>query len=102
MTRVRGVSGGGAQGNFIAETRAPKTEPKSRAVSVGAVSRLGGAMGEGSDFKPLYQSTKASTPFGATPGNDCRLGGNGRMIMRAGSQSATPQARPMSGGRKII
>ena len=90
MGKSGSLSGGGIEGKNVTETRNPKREPLVHPVSVGAVSRLGGMVGVGTPHKNIY-SSKASTPFGATPGNDCRPGGNGRMIMKAGSQSATPK-----------
>jgi hypothetical protein len=52
-------------------------------------------VGEGTPHKALYSGAGYSTPQGPTSGMDCRPGGNGRQVMRAGSQAATPAARPM-------
>jgi hypothetical protein len=100
MTKVRGVSGGGASGNFIAETKAPKTEPREHHIDPTRPSQIG--LQHYLPKAPLFTSSKASTPFGATPGNDCRPGGNGRVIMKAGSQSSTPAPRPMGSGRSLF
>jgi hypothetical protein len=48
-------------------------------------------MGEGSDHKPLYYNrVTASTPVGPSDNTKAGPGAN-RMVMRAGSQSATPK-----------
>jgi hypothetical protein len=89
---ARTGEGGGYGARVVTHTNSPKQEPRSNQVSVGAVSRLGGMMGVGSDHKNLY-SSKATTPFGTTP--SVPGPGGGRMVMRSGSQSPTPAARPM-------
>jgi hypothetical protein len=83
MTKVRGVTGGGYDGKNVAHTNAPKQEPRVNPVSIGAVSRLGGALGVGTPHKNLY-SSKATTPFGTTP--SVAGPGGGRMVMKSGSQ----------------
>jgi hypothetical protein len=83
MTKVRGVTGGGINMNKVTHVSSPKQEPRVNPVSVGAVSRIGGMMGVGSDHKNLY-SSKATTPFGTTP--SVPGPGGGRMVMRSGSQ----------------
>ena len=95
-------SGGGINSKQTSHYTDAKREPISHSVSPGAVSRQGAVVGEGTPFKPLYQSTKASTPYGATPNNDCRPGGNGRIIMPSGSQSKTPAPRSMGTGRSLF
>jgi hypothetical protein len=90
-------SGGGINSKQTSHYTDAKKEPVVHPVSIGATSRIGSALGVGTVHKNLY-SSKASTPFGATPNNDCRPGGNGRMIMKAGSQSATPAPRRMERG----
>jgi hypothetical protein len=65
---------------------APKAEPKPHAVSVGAVSRQGAVVGVGTPHKSLYAGAGYSTPVGPTSGLDARPGGNGRQIMKSGSQ----------------
>jgi hypothetical protein len=98
MGRAHGRSGGGIEGKNVAHTNAPKQEPRPHGVSVGAVSRLGGMVGEGTPYKALYNKVAYTTPNGPTGGNDCRPGGNGRQIMRAGSQAPTPRPRPLPRG----
>ena len=95
-------SGGGINSKVVGSYKDAKTEPRVDVVSPGAVSRLGGAVGVGTPFQPLFSSSKASTPYGATPNNDCRPGGNGRMIMPSGSQSKTPAPTPMGRGRSLF
>jgi hypothetical protein len=102
MGKKNGLSGGGIEQKHTASYRDPKVEPRPHPVSVGAVSRLGGMVSPGTPLKTLYQNynpQSASTPQGPTSGMDCRVGGNGRQILRAGSQSATPAPRPMPKGR---
>jgi hypothetical protein len=99
---ARATSGGGINSNKVTHVNAPKAEPKVDRVSPGAVSRLGGMVGPGTPHKSLYQHSTASTPYGATPGNDCRPGGNGRMVMKAGSQATTPRPTPRTHGPKTF
>jgi hypothetical protein len=82
MTKVRGVSGGGASGNFIAETKAPKTEPREHHIDPTRPSQIG--LQHYLPKAPLYSSSKATTPFGTTP-SVAGVGG-GRMILKSGSQ----------------
>jgi hypothetical protein len=89
------ITGGGINSRVVSNVNAPKQEPRPHAVSVGAVSRMGGALGVGTTHKALYSGAGYSTPRGPTDGMDARPGGNGRQILRAGSQAATPAARPM-------
>jgi hypothetical protein len=91
MTKVRGVTGGGIDSKNVAHTNAPKREPINHPVSQGAVSRLGGMVGEGTPFKNLY-SSKATTPFGTTP--SVAGPGGGRMVMKSGSQGQHGSAVP--------
>jgi hypothetical protein len=103
MTKVRGVTGGGIDGKNVSNVNAPKQEPKPHAVSVGAVSRLGGMVGVGTPYKNIYNAVGYTTPLGTKQvvGADCKPGG-GRMVMRAGSQSTTPSPRPMGKGRDLF
>jgi hypothetical protein len=95
MTQAK--SGGGLNMNKVTHVNSPKAEPISHQVSMNRPSMIGAS----THFvkPPLYQSTQASTPYGATPGNDCRPGGNGRVVMKAGTQSSTPAAHRMPKGR---
>jgi hypothetical protein len=98
----RAKSGGGIRGNFVSNVNAPKQEPRPHAVSVGSVSRLGAVVGEGTPYKGLYAGKGYSTPVGPTDGMDARPGGNGRQIMRAGSQAHHGPDRPMGPGRSLF
>jgi hypothetical protein len=80
------ITGGGANSRVVSNVSAPKTEPRAHAVSVGATSRLGGVVGVGTPHKSLYAGAGYSTPVGPTNGLDARPGGNGRQIMKSGSQ----------------
>ena len=99
MSRAR--SGGGEESQVVGSYVDAKREPVVNVVSPGAVSRLGGMVGPGTPHKSLYNHTVASTPYGATPNNDCRPGGNGRVVMKAGSQSVTPKPHSMGTSRKF-
>jgi hypothetical protein len=94
MSRAR--SGGGILSRQTTHYQDRKTEPRVNPVSVGAVSRLGAQVGEGTPYKNLY-SSKATTPFGTTP--SVPGPGGGRMVMRAGSQSATPKVTDAPRGK---
>ena len=96
-------TGGGANSRVVGNYLDKKAEPKVNVVSPGAVSRLGGMVGEGTPHKALYSHTVASTPYGAT-NNTQNLGpgGCGRVVMRAGSQSPTPSPTPMGRGRSLF
>jgi hypothetical protein len=80
--------GGGYGARVVTHTSNPKGEPKVNPVSIGATSRIGTALGVGTVHKNLFTS-KATTPFGTTP--SVAGPGGGRMVMKAGSQSATPR-----------
>jgi hypothetical protein len=79
-------TGGGINSKVVSNVNAPKREPISHAVSPGAVSRMGGALGVGSNYKALYSGAGYSTPQGPTDGMGQGPGSNGRQIMRSGSQ----------------
>jgi hypothetical protein len=97
MGKARGVSGGGPESRQVRHVEAYKKEPVASAISVGAVSRIGTRVGEGTPYKPLYKGPGYNNPKGPTP---CRPGvGGGREIFRAGSQSPSPRARPMTDGK---
>jgi hypothetical protein len=97
MTRVRGVSGGGISGRNVVQTRQGKSEPVSYPVSMNRPSEIGLA-----HYYTPEPLKSYSTPVGPTSGTDCRPGGNGRMVMKAGSQSTTPAPTPMGRGRSLF
>jgi hypothetical protein len=101
MGRAHGRSGGGIEGNKVAETRAPKQEPQPHAVSVGAVSRLGGMVGPGTPYKNIYNQQAYTTPQG--PNHNFEVGpGAGREVMKAGSQAPCRPPTPMGRGRSLF
>jgi hypothetical protein len=95
-------SGGGINSRVVSNVDAPKREPTVHNISPNRPSMIGVKHWQNDAKGPLYQSTVASTPYGATPGNDCRPGGNGRMIMPSGSQAKTPNPTPMGRGRSLF
>jgi hypothetical protein len=99
MTRVRGVVGGGYESNKLVQTRGGKVEPTSYAVTPGRASNIG--MSVHFAKGPLQEGHGYSNPVGPSDGMDCRPGG-GRTVMRAGSQSATPNPTPRTSGRSLF
>jgi hypothetical protein len=85
MTKVRGVTGGGASGNFIANTRAPKREPVNHPIDMQRPSMIGLQHWQNDAKGSLYNSTKASTPYGATDNTLAGVAAN-RVVMKSGSQ----------------
>jgi hypothetical protein len=90
MGRAHGRSGGGIEGRNVVNTSNRKCEPVSHGVSVGAVSRLGGMVSVDTPHKAIYNKVAFTTPIGPTDNTKAGPGAN-RMVMRAGSQSATPR-----------
>jgi hypothetical protein len=84
MGRKGSLSGGGIESNKVVNTQNPKQEPRPHSVSVGATSRLGGMVGEGTPYKAIYNGQGYTTPYGATP--SVQGPGGGRMVMKSGSQ----------------
>jgi hypothetical protein len=102
MTKVRGVTGGGIDGNKVVVKPQPKVEPTPHAISVGAVQYPGAKTGplyEGRGYAAKYNAT---TPSGPTSGLDCRPGGNGREVSKSGSQSHHTGTTPMGSGRSLF
>jgi hypothetical protein len=96
-------SGGGIKSNKVKQVSAPKREPKPHSANPAAVHRLGNAQGDHAtgkskvnvDHVPLNRGV-GYRPVGPTD-NVAAVGvGGGRTIYKAGSQSPTPQATPMS------
>jgi hypothetical protein len=101
MGKAHGYSGGGIEGKNVGHYRDPMQEPRPHSVSVGAVSRLGGMVGEGTPYKNLYNKQGYTTPLGPTDNMGAGPGAN-RMVMRAGSQAPTPSPTPMGRGRSLF
>jgi hypothetical protein len=99
MTKIRGVTGGGIAGRNVVQTRGGKVEPTSYAVTPGRASNIG--MSVHFAKGPLQQGHGYSNPVGPSDGMDCRPGG-GRTVMKAGSQSATPNPTSMGRGRDLF
>lgn len=91
------LSGGGITSNKLVQSKSPKVEPKSHAVSPERAAQIGLSTHFTKDA--FYSGKGYSNPVGPSSNMDARPGGNGRQIFKAGSQSATPQARPMPAGR---
>jgi hypothetical protein len=90
---ARTGEGGGLGARVVTHTNNPKQEPRPHAVDPGAVSRMGGALGVGANYKPLYYNkVAASNPIGPTDGMKAGPGSN-RTILPSGSQS---KCRPVS------
>jgi hypothetical protein len=98
----RAKSGGGATMNKVVETTTGrKAEPKVHGVSVGATSRLGAVVGQGTPHKAIYSQQAYTNPVGTN--HNFEMGpGAGRVVMRAGSQSKTPSPTPMGRGRSLF
>jgi hypothetical protein len=96
MTRIRGVTGGGALGNKVSHVNAPKIEPRVDHISANRPSQIG--LQHFLPKEPLYYNrVSASTPTG--PNHNFEVGpGAGREILKSGSQAPCRPARPMSGG----
>jgi hypothetical protein len=100
MTKVRGVTGGGVAGNKVVETRNPKVEPTSYAVTPGRASTFGQAV-FGWNKGPIHNGPGYSNPVG--PSDSMGQGpGSNRVVMKAGSQARHGPDRPMGSGRSLF
>jgi hypothetical protein len=107
MSRAR--SGGGAISNKLVSSRTPKAEPKARAISPAAVSRIGLKQGNHVTGKgtvrvqnpPLDVGRGYSTPVGPTSNMGVGPGAN-RAVYRSGSQSSTPAARLLMWNMRVF
>ena len=105
----RAKSGGGITSNKVVNSRAPKAEPRSRAISPAAVSQIGLKQGNHATdtgtfrrrSEPLVVGRGYQTPVGPTSNMGQGPGAN-RTVYRSGSQSPTPAARPLPAGREIL
>jgi hypothetical protein len=98
MSKVRGVTGGGYDGNKVSHVGAPKREPNVFRASPGAASRLGNMVGVGADFKALQTQGGYSNPVGPSDGMGQGPGAN-RVCLPRGTQgvhgaSVSGVARP--------
>jgi hypothetical protein len=100
MGKRGSLSGGGIESRQVAQTSNPKTEPRVNNISPNRPSMIGLQHWQNDAKGALYQSSKATTPFGTTP--SVAGPGGGRMIMPSGSQSKTPSPRPMGSGRSLF
>jgi hypothetical protein len=94
------LTGGGINSKPVTHVTAKKTEPVSHSVSMNRPSMIGLQHWQNDAKGQLYQSSKATTPFGTTPSVEGP--GGGRMILRSGSQSKTPNPTPISGPRRSL
>jgi hypothetical protein len=102
------LSGGGLNSRVVTHSKAPKVEPRSRAVSPEATDQLGQAV----QFRkpPLVQGRgyepKSMGPTGIANARQGHAGvgpgGGNRTIYKSGSQSPTPPAREMPEGRNTL
>jgi hypothetical protein len=95
------ITGGGYNSRQVSHYRDPKQEPKAHGVSIGAVSRLGGMVSVDTPHKAIYNKQGYTTPIGPSDNMGQGPGAN-RMVMRAGSQSKTPNPPPMGRGRSLF
>jgi hypothetical protein len=95
-------TGGGINSRVVSETKAFKQEPRPHGVSIGATSRLGSMVGEGTPYKAIYNQQAYTNPIGPTQ-CECKPGG-GRTVMPSGSQARTPAAKTTIGpsGRSLF
>jgi hypothetical protein len=93
MGKRGSLSGGGIESRQTSHVSAPKREPINNSVSMNRPSMIGMQHWQNDAKGPLYNKQPFTTPLGTTP--SVAGPGGGRMVMKAGSQSATPPARPM-------
>jgi hypothetical protein len=106
MSKAR--SGGGITSNKLVSSRAPKPEPKAKAISPCAVSQIGNKQGNHATDKGTVRTRteplvtgRGYQPVGPTRNMGQGPGAN-RTFHRSGSQSSTPTARPMATGRDML
>jgi hypothetical protein len=103
------LTGGGISGNKTVQARAGgKVEPKAKAINPASVAQQGMA----TQFRkePLVQGKGYNpAPVGPTGIANARQGhdgpgpgGGGRTIYKSGSQSPTPEARPLPEGKNTL
>jgi hypothetical protein len=91
-------SGGGITSNKLVKPGVKAGPPQTNVVSQGAVSRLGSHQVL-TKAQPLIPRTASQVPLGNALATNVGAGGpgKGRTVLRAGTQSATPQAIPITG-----
>jgi hypothetical protein len=102
MPKQYGTGGGGIGMKNLNHVSAPKTEPNSRGVDPGYVSRCGNLVGEGTPYKTMY-TRGYNAPLSAEYSNGAKAGVAANHVVRpAGTQgrhgsavSGTP--RPITG-----
>jgi hypothetical protein len=99
MTKIRGVTGGGYDGNKVSHYSDPKREPTVYKVDPGRTSTIGQSVYFHKG--PLQTQGGYSNPVGPSDSMGQGPGAN-RVVMRAGSQSATPNPTPMGTGRSLF
>jgi hypothetical protein len=72
--------------NKLVNARAPKTEPKPKAVNPGGAAQIGGAQAKPRAVEPLYGGAGYRNPVGPTSTLVCGPKGQGRTVSRCGSQ----------------
>src|SRR2546430_16218351 len=101
------LTGGGIQSNKYVTSKAPKVEPKAKAMSPEAVAQQGAATAfrkpplvQGAGYTP---AKVGPTGIGkATVRPDTPGPGSGRTTYASGSQGSTPPAREMPKGRDTL
>ncbi len=83
MAKAR--SGGGISSNKLVQSKAPKAEPRARAISPGGADQLGQKVGPRRAVEPLDAGPGYRTPVG--PSSNMGVGpGANRQVHRCGSQ----------------
>ena len=102
MSKSRGLSGGGIEGAKVKHAKAPKVEPKPRAINPGYTSQLGEHVGNRKAVTPISPGKGYKTPVGPSPSMGQGPGAN-RTIHHCGSQGTHGPVNPgHSPGRRDI
>jgi hypothetical protein len=89
MGKRGSLSGGGIESRQVVNTNNPKAEPTNHSVSMNRPSMIGMQHWQNDAKGPLYNKQPFTTPIGTRP--SVAGPGGGRMVMKSGSQSATPK-----------
>jgi hypothetical protein len=98
VTKIRGVTGGGAGTNKLVSTRNFKTEPQNYAIDPGRASNIG--MSVHFVKGPLQEGRGYSNPIGPSP--SVAGPGGGRVVLPSGSQSRVSNPTPMQRPRRDL